>query len=381
MSNKHILFFITEDWYFWSHRRSIALAALEKGYKVTVVTRVHELGPEILNTGMNLIPIEIRRGSLNPFRELKTIFDIFRIYWKEKPDIVHQVGMKPIIYGTWAARITGIRGIVNAFGGLGHLFTDKSSSAIVKKKLFTQVYRFTFSKDNIRIILQNTHDLQQFLDQNVISEENVILIRGVGVNLDLFDYCEEPDGIPVVMYAGRLLWSKGIGEVVESSKMLNDRNITVKVVLVGRPDPENPSSIPQEIIEEWVENGFVEWWGYRNDMAEVLKVSNIVVLPSAYGEGVPKILIEAAAIGRSTVATDIPGCREIVKDGVNGLLVPVNDVEALTSAIKTLIDDIEYRRKLGLQGRKLVENEFSDQLVSNATLAIYEEILSSRLYS
>ena len=375
MSKPHILFFVTEDWYFWSHRRSIAIAALENGYKVTVVTRVHQLGTEIESAGMNLIPIDIKRSSLNLFFELKTIIEIFRIYRRENPDIVHQVGLKPILYGTWAARFTGIRGIINAFGGLGHLFTAKSWSNKVIKKFIILIYRFTFSKDNIRLILQNPNDIQQIVDHRITSDKKTILIRGAGVDLESFAYSKEPGGTPVIMYAGRMLWSKGVGDLVKSAEILAKRKVECRIVLVGRPDPENPLSIPQKKLEEWVEGGFIEWWGYRDDIAQVLKESAIVVLPSVYGEGVPKILIEAAAVGRPIIATDIPGCREIVHDGINGLLVPGNDIEALTSAIERLLNDNDLRQIFGSEGRKLVENEFSDQIVSQATLEIYREFL------
>jgi len=375
MSKPHILFFVTEDWYFWTHRRSIAIAALENGYKVTVVTRVHQLGSEIESAGMNLIPIDIRRSSFNLFFELKTLLEIFRIYRRENPDIVHQVGMKPILYGTWAARYTGVRGIVNAFGGLGHLFTAKSWLNKIIKKLIILIYRFTFSKDNIRLILQNPNDIQQIVDHRITSNKKTILIRGAGVDLESFGYSKEPDGISVVMYAGRMLWSKGVGDLVKSAEILAKRKVECRVVLVGRPDPENPLSIPQKKLEEWVKGGFIEWWGYKDHISQVLKESAIVVLPSVYGEGVPKILIEAAAVGRPIIATDIPGCREIVHDGVNGLLVPGNDIGALTSAIERLLNDNDLRQIYGSEGRKLVENEFSDQIVSQATLEIYREFL------
>ncbi len=377
MTKPHILFFVTEDYYFWSHRRSIAIAALDNGYKVTVVTRAHALHAEIKNAGMNLIPINIKRSSLNPILELKTIIDTIKIYRKESPDIVHQVAMKPILYGTWAARITGIRGIINAFGGLGHLFTAKSWSNNLIKKLITFVYRITFSKDNIRLILQNPTDIQQIVDHKITSIKKTVLIRGAGVDLQEYNYSQETDGIPVVMYAGRMLWSKGVGDLVKSAELLSKRNIYCRVVLVGRPDPENPQSIPQNKLEEWAKIGSIEWWGYRDDMSQVLKESTIVVLPSVYGEGVPKVLIEAAAVGRPIIATNIPGCREIVQDGVNGLLVPGNDIEALTSAIQSLIYDKKLRVNYGLAGRKLVENEFSDQVVTQATLEIYEELLGN----
>ena len=375
MAKPHILFFITEDWYFWSHRRSVAIAALDKGYKVTVVTRVHQLGSEIESAGMNLIPINIKRSSLNPFVELKTLLDIFSIYRKAKPDIVHQVGTKPIVYGTWAARIFGICGIVNAFGGFGHLFTAVSGPFRRFRKLIILIYRWTLAKTNIRLILQNSTDIQHIIDHKISSKNKTVLIRGAGVDLDEYQYSMEPAGIPVVMYAGRMLWSKGVGNLVKAAEILSKRNVNCRVVIIGRPDPENPLSIPQEKLEEWNEDGHIEWWGYKEDMPKVIAESTLLVLPTFYGEGVPKILLEAAAVGRPIITTDIPGCRDIVHDGVNGLLIPGDDIEVLASAIQTLLKYKEWRVRFGLAGRNLVENEFSSRHVSQATLEIYEELL------
>ena len=371
---KKIVIFISEDWYFWSHRRSIAIEALRRGYDVTLITRVNELQTEIEKDGIKLIPSRMIRSSINPLRELITLVDLVRIYRQEKPDIVHHVALKPVIYGTWAALLTGVPGIVNAFGGLGHLFSSKSWATGLIKNLFVFILRLTLKNDRIRIIVQNPVDFQLLIDRKITDESRLKLIRGAGADLDYFFHIEEPGGTPVLVYAGRLLWSKGVGDFVRAVEILKDQNINFRAVLIGRPDPENPESIPLSKLREWEERDLIEWKGYQEDMAKELSSGVLIVLPTFYGEGVPKILIEAAAVGRPIIATNIPGCMEIVKHDWNGLLISPHSPEELASAIKKLLEDKDLRYQMGSNGRLMVEKEFSEELVIQQTFSLYEEL-------
>ena len=378
MSKPHILFFVTEDWYFWTHRRSLALAALERGYQVTLVTRVQEKKEDIERAGIKLIPSMIKRSSINPMQEIKTILELIQIYRLERPDIVHHVALKPAIYGTLAARITGVGRIVNAFGGLGHLFSSTDFKTRIIRNLISILLRITFLGKGIRLILQNPEDIRKIVDNNISDLSKTVLIPGAGVNLDNFRFSSVSKGVPIIMYAGRLLWSKGVGDFVQAAEILTDRGIGFRSVLVGRPDKDNPASIAEECLIEWVQQGIIEWWGYRDNMAKVLKEACLVVLPSKYGEGVPKILIEAAAVGRPLIATNIPGCRDVVRHNINGLLVPPGNPEALADAIETLLSDQELRLTMGINSRSLVESEFSEELIINKTFSVYEDLLSWR---
>jgi glycosyltransferase involved in cell wall biosynthesis len=311
-------------------------------------------------------------------REIKTILELIQIYRLERPDIVHHVALKPAIYGTLAARITGVGRIVNAFGGLGHLFSSTDFKTRIIRNLISILLRVTFLGKGIRLILQNPEDIRKIVDNNISDLSKTVLIPGAGVNLDNFRFSSVSKGVPIIMYAGRLLWSKGVGDFVQAAEILTDRGIGFRSVLVGRPDKDNPASIAEECLIEWVQQGIIEWWGYRDNMAKVLKEACLVVLPSKYGEGVPKILIEAAAVGRPLIATNIPGCRDVVRHNINGLLVPPGNPEALADAIETLLSDQELRLTMGINSRSLVESEFSEELIINKTFSVYEDLLSWR---
>ena len=372
---KKLLFLISEDWHFWSHRRSIAIAAREEAYQVTLITRVNEKEDEINGLGIKLIPTRMKRSSLNPFFELGTIIELIGIYRREKPDIVHHVAIKPIVYGTLAAKLTGVPHIVNALGGMGHIFSSPEGKMRIMRGIVSVFYRFAFSGKSNRLILQNPDDKKIVLENKLTSPSKITIIRGSGADLTYFKYLPEPPGDPVILYAGRLLWSKGIGDLYQASEILSKKNIKFKSVLVGKPDPENPETISESQIEEWCNSDYFEWWGHHEDMPSVLGQSSIVVLPAIFREGLPKILIEAAAVGRPLIATDMPGCREIVKHGWNGLLIPSQDPDALANAIMDLLSDHSLRQQMGKNSRELAENEFSEDMVIDQTLALYKELV------
>jgi glycosyltransferase involved in cell wall biosynthesis len=371
-----LLFLITEDWYFWSHRKSIAGAARDAGFDVSVATRAQNHGDLIEREGFRLIPIKLRRKSRNPFAELSAIAELASIYKKERPSIVHHVGIKPVLYGSLAACLAGVPAVVNALAGLGYLFVAKGRRAPLLKHFARLSYRLALSKKCSRVIFQNKEDQKLFIENGLVTERQSVLIRGAGVNLDDFGVLPEPNDIPVIMLAGRLLWNKGIGELVEAAERLRATGMKCRLVLVGVPDLENPMAVPEEVLRRWQAEGKIEWWGRREDMPQVLAQSNIVVLPTTYGEGVPKILLEATACGRAIVTTDAPGCREIVRHGENGLLVPPHDAEALANAIRALLCDPPLRAKMGARGRGIAEAEFSEQKVVAETLAVYRDLLA-----
>jgi len=373
-----IIFFVTEDWYFWSHRLSIARAARDAGFEVLIATRIDQHKDLIDKEGFKLIPIGLKRRSKNVIKEFSSIIEIIRIYRREKPDIVHHVAAKPIIYGSWAARIAGISGVVNALAGLGLIFVAQGWKAKVLKRFVVFAFRTAFSAKNTVGIFQNPEDLKLFIDAGVIKSEKAALIRGSGVDTARFIPLPELGGIPTIALASRMLWDKGVGEFVEAARILKKNGIGCRMILVGNPDPENPASIPEKILRKWHSEDIIEWWGHRDDMPEVFGQSNIVVLPTTYGEGVPKVLLEAASCGRAIVATDCPGCREIVRNNENGLLIPPYDSKALSNAIKILIKNPKLRSKMGAQGRKIVEAEFSEEIVVKQTMEVYERLLSKK---
>ena len=372
---KIIIYFVSEDWYFCSHRLPIARKALAEGFKVVVVTRVSNHRDIIKSEGFELAPIGINRGGMNLFSELRTISTLYSYYKKYKPDIVHHVAIKPVIYGALVARLIGSIKIVNAMAGLGFVFISNKKRVKLLRFFVHQLFRFLFNNKNSQLILQNKDDLEYFFKNKLVNNENVTIVRGSGVDIKKFIPVEECIGIPIVMLASRMLWDKGVGEFVNAAKTLKQKGIRARFVLVGDSDPENPASISNTQLSEWHELGIVEWWGERSNMCEVLTQAHIVCLPS-YREGLPKVLLEAASCSRPIIATDVPGCREIVHNGKNGILVPIKNSNSLTNAIKELIDNPEKRKSMGVNGRRLVESEFSEEIVVSQTLKVYQELLA-----
>ena len=373
-----ILYLVTEDWYFCSHRLPIARAARDAGFEVVVATRVQSHGEKILDEGFRLVPLRWRRRSLNPWRETRVLVDLVKIYRRERPDVVHHVALKPAVYGSLAARVCRTPSVVNTVAGLGYVFTSRQTKAAALKPLLRLAFRFLFNRPNVRLIVQNPDDGEALARFCRVRPEQTVLIRGSGVDLSRFVPMPEPAGAPNVTLVSRMLWDKGVGELVEAARRLRESGDAIRVTLVGSPDPENPASIPESQLKTWQREGLVDWLGYREDILNVWADTTIAALPT-YREGVPKTLIEAAACARPIIATDVPGCREIVKSGENGFLVPARDAGALVDAIRRLARDPELRRRMGAKGREHAANGFSEETVVEQTMAVYNSLVLMRV--
>jgi len=371
-----LLYLVTEDWYFCSHRMPIAREAQKQGYEVVVATRVYQHGGQITAEGFKLIPLQLQRRSTNPLNELAAIIQLLGIYRREKPDIVHHVAMKPVLYGSLAALLIGVPHVVNALAGMGYVFISGQLKAQLLRPAIRAVFKLLLNRDSSRLILQNQDDRDMFTRSCLVSDELIRLIRGSGVDTDMYHPLPEPSGAPLVVLASRMLWDKGVGEFVEAAKLLLMRGVDARFVLVGDTDPHNPAAISTEQLAAWHADGVVEWWGQRDDMPAVLMMSHIVCLPS-YREGLPKVLLEAASCGRPIVTTDTNGCREVVRHGENGFLVPVKSTVDLADALQLFIANPDLRQQMGARGRKMVLAEFAVEKVVSETLAVYEELLKS----
>lgn len=369
-----LLFFVNEDWYFCLHRMPFALAARDAGFDVAVLARELAHGDVIRNAGLRLIPLALERRSRNPATELATLREVIALYRAERPDLVQHVTVKPILYGSIAARLAGISRVVNTFAGLGYLFISSDTGARVLRPVVEALFRWALRRT--RVIVENSDDRAFLAGQAIADAAQISVVGGTGV--DCADFAPQPflDGAPLTVLPSRLLWDKGVGEFVAAARTLRGQGVKARFALVGDTDPGNPSAIPRATLEQWAHEGVVEWWGWRDDMQEVLRQAHIVCLPS-YREGLPRALLEAGATGRPVVTTDAPGCREIVRDGDNGLLVPVRNAPALADALKRLIDDPALRAKMGARGRARVEREFSVERIVGETLAIYRELLDA----
>ncbi|WP_347988048.1 glycosyltransferase family 4 protein [Methylomonas sp. AM2-LC] len=368
-----LIYFVTEDWFFCSHFLDRAVAAKNAGYEVSVLTRVNKHAQIILDQGINLIPLVIDRSKINPFNEIKLIKKLVTLYRQERPQIVHQVALKPILYGSLAARIAGVPYIVNAPVGLGYVFSSKQLKARLLKPLILLAYRFLLNPINSIAIFENPDDRAFFANKGIIKLEHTRLIRGAGVNMQQFVPTKKPDGLPIVILASRMLWDKGVGEFVEAAKIINKNTINARFVLVGAPDTQNPESIGENQLIAWQNAGCIEWWGHQDDMPSVFSQAHIICLPS-YAEGLPRVLIEAAASGLPIVTTNIPGCREIVHNAENGYLIPPKSIDSLVNTLNLLISNSGLRLEMGENGRNIAINGYSTEQVNRETLAIYEQL-------
>lgn len=374
--SRKLLFLVTEDWYFCSHRLPIARAARDAGYDVAVATRVAAHGEAIRAEGFRLIPLaRLGRSMGNPLRELSGLLEVVGVYRRERPDIVHHVALKPAIFGSLAARIAGVRRCVNGIAGLGSIFSSQSAKARLLRPLVKLAFRLLLNRDGAAVIVQNPDDGRLLTGGGLVDPARLTLIKGSGVDLARFAATPEPaDGAPVATLVSRMLWDKGVGVLVEAARLLRARGVPLRVRLAGTPDPENMGSIPEEQLRAWRDEGVVEWIGFCDDVPGLWRDSHIAVLPSWYGEGVPKSLLEAAAAARPMIAVDGPGLREVVTDGETGLLVPARDAAALAGALQRLAEDAALRRRMGEAARRRAEREFGEAAVAEATLALYRQL-------
>lgn len=365
-----LLFVVTEDWYFVSHRLPLAIAARDAGFDVAVATRVSEHGRQITAAGIRLVPFELSRRSGNPLSE---IFRLVRLYRRECPTIVHHVALKPVLYGTFAARLARVPSIVNAVAGLGWLFSSSGLLAQLMRPWVRLVLIRLLAAPHVRTIVQNPDD-RALLVQAGLRPSQLQLIRGAGVDTQAFVPGEAPPPTVTVMLVSRMLWDKGVAEFVDAAQLLHARGLGARFVLVGEPDPANPAAIPLAQLREWHGHNGIEWWGRREDMPKVLRQAHIACLPSFYGEGLPKSLLEAMACGLPIVTTDAPGCREVVTDADNGFLVPVRNAKVLAAALEKLIRDPALRQRMGQRSRARALAEFSQEQVIAETLQLYQEM-------
>lgn len=355
----------------------MARAAQALGWEVVVATRVNKHGHLIRAEGFRLVPLRLERANMQLWREALAIWELIRLYRRERPDIVHHVGLKPVVYGSLAAWISQVPATLNALAGLGFLFTSSSQWMAYVRTIATFILRILLSRPSCHLLVQNEDDRAFLLKSRIGKPRQVTIIPGSGVDTRHFVPIPEPGGVPVAALVARMLWDKGVGEAVEAARILHSRKVAVTIALVGSPDPANPNSIPEDQLQKWQSEGFVEWWGHRDDIIEVWRHAHIAVLPS-YREGLPKSLLEAAACARSLVATDAPGCRALVQPGVNGLLVPVRDSVKLADAIQLLAESAVLRNELGQAARALTVEKYDNIHITKQIQQLYLKLVASK---
>jgi glycosyltransferase involved in cell wall biosynthesis len=373
------LLFANTDWYLYNFRRSLARALKDAGWDVVLVAPPGPYGAKLQEMGFRFIAAPMERRSLNPLRELSLLVWLWRLARDEKPDILHGFTIKCAVYGGLIGRLVGAAR-VNAVAGLGYVFIGDSLKARVLRPIVRSLMRLALGGDRARLVLQNPDDVALFVAAGLAPRENIRLIQGSGVDCSRFQPPAAPrsaEAPPRVLLAARMLWDKGVAEFVEAARMLKAQGRRLDCLLAGTPDPGNPATIPEATLREWRDAGLVDWLGHVDDMPALLAGADIVVLPS-YREGLPKSLIEAAACARPLVATDAPGCRQVVTDGVDGLLVPVRTAQPLAEAIARLLDEPELAARLGAAARQKALTQFDESIVIAKTIDVYRELSKER---
>lgn len=373
MTPKKVLLVANTDWYLYRFRLRLAQYLSENGFWVKLVSPPGLYVSRLTEMGFEWLEWKIDRQRIYPFSEIRSLIRLKEIYRSENPEIVHHHTIKPVLYGSYVARKTGVKATINSITGSGYVFMSRDFKARILKPFVRVFYKIAFNSKNCAVIFENPDDQADFIRQGLLKPDQTWLVRSVGVDITDFTPRPEPSGEPVVTMASRMLWDKGVGVFVEAARLLKER-LAVRMVLVGMPDPGNPASVSFEQLETWASEGIVEWLGWQEDMALVYANSNIIVLPSFF-EGLPVTLIEAAACGRALIASDIPGCREVVNPGVNGLLTVPGDPVSLADAVEKMILNPDLRKAMGIASRERAVNEFSTEVVNRQTLEIYLKVL------
>ncbi|MDH3666317.1 MAG: glycosyltransferase family 4 protein [Paracoccaceae bacterium] len=375
LPGKRLLFVVNDLAFLISHRLEIVLAAVAAGARVEVAAPPDQnSAARLADHGIRAVPIPMSRHGMNPFREFRSLLALYGLMRRTAPDLVHLITVKPVVFGGIAARLAHVPAMVAAISGLGFVFDGRGARSRMLRLGLRPLYRAAMAHRNARAIFQNPTDRQRLtaLCPGIASE----LIAGSGVDLVRFAPAPEPDGPATVLLPARLLRPKGIAEFVEAARRLRASGTNARFVVLGDAPASNPATIPQEQIETWRRQGNVAFEGFCDDMPAALGAAHLVVLPSYYGEGLPKVLLEAAACGRAVITTDHPGCRDAVVPGQTGLLVPPRDPAALAGAIGALLTDPERRRSMGQAARAHAERNFAVSDVVDRHLAIYRALLA-----
>jgi glycosyltransferase involved in cell wall biosynthesis len=370
-----ILLVANTDWYLFNHRLSLAMQLRRQGAQVHLASPGGPFAGRMRQAGFDWHEIQMDRKGFNPFREARTLRRLGDLYARVKPTLVHHFTIKPVLYGSLEGRWRKVPALVNSITGRGYVFAGRGLVPWLLRSFLRPVFAYALDSANQKVIFQHPADLQSFLSMGLVRQERCAVIRGSGIDPQRFRPRPEPAGDPVVLMPSRMLKDKGVQDLVQASRLLKRRGVRLRVVLAGDPDPGNPTSIPEKQLRGWTAEGVVEWAGRSEDMVETYASAHIVVLPS-HAEGVPRALIEGAAMAKPIVATDLPGCREIVYNGRNGLLVPARDPQALSEAIETLVKDPQLRSRMGAEGRAIALENYTNDIVNGMILRVYNGLLA-----
>lgn len=372
-----LLIVVNVDWFFVSHRLEVAQEAVKRGWEVHVATTLTGTVDALNAHGFHVHPIKVDRSSTNPIGLLGTVKELRQLFRRIQPDVVHLVTIKPVLCGGLAARTTGMPAVVYAISGLGHVFTAKGVVGFIRKQLVRLMYKSALKVNRKTVIFQNTEDRRSLEEIGSVTRAESTLIPGSGVDVESYDVTELPQDKPVFLMASRLIRSKGVMEYSEAAALLHAEGIEAEFWLAGAADHQNPEGLTEKEIQEISNAGHVQLLGHRRDVPKLMERSSIVVLPSYYGEGLPKVLIEASAAGRPIITTDTPGCRDAIENGLTGLLVEERNVADLANAMRRFATNNLLQEQMGANGRRRAESRFRIQDVVNKHIEIYDDLARS----
>ena len=370
-----ILLFANTDWYLYNFRLALAKELRKQGHKVILLSPPGQFHERLQENDFQWIPFPLSRQGINPFSEIRTLLRLIKLYREVKPDLVHHFTIKPVIYGSLAARLLNVSGIINSITGLGHIFIDPGFVARILRALAKWLYHYSLR--DTQVIFENPTDCDTFLLNKLIKSEQSHLILGTGVDVKKFQPIQKTNEIPIILFSSRLLTTKGLVEYIEAIAILKQKGMIARFAVAGTPDPGNPASISEAQLNLWKKSDLAEWWGWLDDMPSALAKTDIFCLPS-YREGIPNALLEACASGLPIVTTDVPGCRDVVQHGVNGLLVPPRDANALARALEVLLISPDRRITMGTAGRQLALNRFSLSHIISQNLEVYDQAMNKK---
>ena len=373
---RKVLLVANTDWYLYNFRLSLAESLKQRNFEVVFVCPPGSYVSRLQECGFRWVEWRVHRKLGLPWNELSSLLGLSRIFRREKPHLVHSHTLKAVLYCCIAGLIYKKPGFINSIAGRGHLYSSRNPLYSLLGLILDLLFRIIDRRIKPVWIFENRFDFDYFVDRKLITGGNAHLVEGVGVDIDKFPMVPEPEGVPQVLYVGRFLWSKGLGDLVEAIRFIKGQGIGVNLTLVGQPDQGNPDSISLSTLEDWKNEGLVNWVGWQEETAIWYQKTNIFAFPTKYGEGVPTVLLEAASSGRAIVTTKHPGCMAVVNDGESGVLVPPGDVALLAGAIQPLLSDAGLRQRMGLAARAIVERKFSKELINAKILVIYDKVLA-----
>lgn len=370
---KKIIFLVNTDSFLVSHRLPIADKMLKSGYEVHIATEFSKYKDMLIKKGFKVHNINFNRNSMNLLRSLFVLFQIIHLIFKLKPDILHLISLKPIIFGGLVTFIFPIKLLVFSITGLGSMFIENSFFYKIRLFFFTFLYRIVFLNSNLKVILQNNDDLKYLASKAKLNKNKVVMIKGSGVNLNDYKPSKIPKKFPIILMASRLIKDKGVVEFIKAAKYLKKKKFKGEFYLVGDVDFNNPSAVSKNLISLNHKKKILRYFKYRIDISKFIKKSTIVVLPS-YREGFPKILMEAAACGRPIITTNVPGCKDAIINNKTGILVPPKNYKALGDAINKLSQDKKKIEKFASEARKYAIANFSIKDVISKHILIYKKL-------